>query len=494
MQTIRFPAIALLIFALVTACSDAVDPPTAADLSTGRQDPERGRAGGVVVCHKPERGGQLLEVSTSALDAHLGHGDYLARYEVDPLGEEAATFGRYRRIWQALDAVRAGRVERGERTSAACRITIEVARGEYTGSFDAGASSSLERFPLLVDVPDVTLRGALEMEVDQNGRATGEARHPDGITSLRPDRPITFQPVTEAIVLVVGHPGGTAGNGAVIEGFAFGAAPTETNSGGMAIISLRVERLVVRGNRFDRGLSTAGDFRATSAVVIHNYGKGLGVNCGFCMAGPGDYLAEGNRLVDGALGGLYVTAALAHLPFSIGAIPGVVVEPYELPGSAAVTARVLNNEVQGHLRKPIGFGLRILALGPSSSSVPQSTRVVVADNEFSRNTFGLIVDAGFPQAGTLRRGDVDVALRGNSISQSCQANLLVAFTRHTGALGTTVNPYLASSTYRLDLGGDLPWAEAWYSHPDGYGNTLMVGGAGVPPGQRVAYDPAKSCP
>ena len=199
------------------------------------------------------------------------------------------------------------------------------------------------------------------------------------------------------------------------------------------------------------------------------------------MAGPGDYLAEGNRLVDGALGGLYVTAALAHLPFSIGAIPGAVVEPYELPGSAAVTARVLNNEVQGHLRKPIGFGLRILAVGPSSSAVPQSTRVVVADNEFSRNTFGVIADAGFPQAGTLRQATSMWRLHGNYHFAKLSGEPAGRRSpRHTGALGTTVNPYLASSTYRLGLGGDVPWAEAWYSHPDGYGNTLVVDGADVP--------------
>ena len=494
MYSVRLSAAALLAAALLVACSDSSDWPSGPNLSAARLEPDLGGAGSVFICHQPKQGGHLLEVSASALAGHLRHGDYLTRYEIDPTAGEAPSIGRYRRIWQALDAARAGRLERGELTSAACRVRIVVAPGAYTGSFDPGASASLERFPLLVDVPDLTLSGALQMQLDQKGRATGEARHPDEVTLLHPDRPIAFMPVTEAMVLVVGHPGGSTGDGAVIEGFAFGAAPTETASGGMAIISLRVERLLIRGNRFNRGLSTAADLRASSAEVTQNYGHGLGLNCGFCLAGPGNYVAAGNRLIDGGLGGFYVSAALAHLPLSTGAIPTAVVEPYELPGAATVTAAILNNDVQGYLRKPIGFALRILGVGPSSSAVPQSTRVSVAGNDFARNTFGLIVDAGFPQNGTLRRGDIEVALHGNTISQSCQANLLVAFTRHTGALGTTVNPYLVNSTYRLELGGDLPWTEEWYSHLDGQGNTLVVDGAVVPPGASVAYDPAKICP
>ena len=82
----------------------------------------------------------------------------------------------------------------------------------------------------------------------------------------------------------------------------------------------------------------------------------------------------------------------------------------------------------------------------------------------------------------------------NRIAGSCQAPLLVAFTRHTGALGVTVNPYLVNSTFALALGGDVAWADAWYAHPDGLGNTLLVDGVLQPTGTRVAYDPARSCP
>jgi len=251
---------------------------------------------------------------------------------------------------------------------------------------------------------------------------------------------------------------------------------------------------VIRGNRFERGLTSATDLRASSARVAFNYGNSLGLNCGHCLAGPGRYLAIGNTLIDGGLGGIYVSAAVAPLPLSLGANAGAEVEPYVLPASASVDAALINNEIRGHQRLPIGFAVRVLALGPASATVPQSTRVFLGGNDLSENTFGVILDAGFPQGTALKKGDLDVTFRGNTIAGNCQTNLLVAFTRHTGALGTTSNPYLQNSTFDLRLGRDLAWANAWYSHPDGNGNTLVVDGATIANGQQVAYDPTELCP
>lgn len=446
-----------------------------------------------MVCHQAARHGQLLDISPAALGAHLRHGDYIARMTVDPAAPGAADGTWFARISDALDAARAVRIARNESESAACRITIEVAAGTFTGSFDPGVAPELERFPLLIDVPDVTLRGAFRMAVDGQGRATG-ASSSGASTMLTPDRPIEFLPNTEALIVVVGHPGGSHGDGAEIEGFSFQTPHTEGNSGGVGILSLRADRLLVRGNRFEPGLTSAVDLRATSARLTQNFSTGLGVNCGLCLAGPGDYVADGNRVLKGGLGGIYVSAVIDHMPFSLGAAPAAPVEPYVLPAAASVNAALVNNDIRDHVRRPIGFAVRVLALGPASSGVQQASHVVLHGNDMVGNTFGLILDAGFPQANTLRRGDMDVELHGNVIAASCQNNLLIAFTRHTGALGTTSNPYILNSTYRVDLGGDLPWAEAWYANPAGNGNTLIVDGAVVQPGANAAYDPARTCP
>lgn len=473
----------------LAACSEAGIAP---------EDPHLSRSGSasaqVVVCHQSAATAQPIGIAPAALDAHRAHGDHVARFVVDPATPHVGDGVHFTTITAAVLAAREVRVARDERETAGCRITIDVAPGVFTGSFDPGADAGLERFPLIIDVPDITLRGALRMQVDARGRATGEEAAPGEVTTLVPDRPLAFLPSTEAMIVVLGHPGASAGHGAVIEGLAFQSARSDGTDGGMGIISLRVRDLVIRGNRFEPGLSSAGDLRATSARVEHNFGTRLGVNCGFCLAGPGEYEAVGNRLLDGGIGGLYVTAVLQHLPFSLGAAPVTGVEPYVLPASAAVTAVIGNNHLRGHVRLPIGFGVRVLSLGPGSSTVAQSTIVTLEGNEVTGNTFNLIVDAGFPQANTLRRGDVDVTLAGNTIGGSCQNDLLVAFTRHTGALGTTSNPYLVGSTFRLDPGPDLSWGNAWYAHPDGYGNSLIVDGSVIQHGAYAAYDPSRACP
>lgn len=482
--------VAVLILLGLSGCSDAGESPVGPDLSASRHDRD---SRPIAVCHRAGRLSLPLRVPPPAMAAHLAHGDYVASMYVDPDAAESSDGVHFASISDALDAARAGRIARGENESAGCRITINVPAGTYLGSFDLGASAPTERLPLLVNVPDITLRGSFRMGVDGKGRATGENLDGGPGTLLVPDRPLVFMPITEALILVADNPAGFRGNNAVIEGLDFGSGREPGSNGGIGVIALRVEGLVLRGNRFEQGLTSASDLRASSGRVAFNYGEGLGTSCGHCLAGPGAYVATGNRLIDGGLGGIYVSAALAHLPFSLGANNGAEVEPYLLPAAAAVDATLLNNEIRGHRRLPIGFGVRILALGPSSAEVPQVSRVLLAGNELTGNTYGLIADAGFPQVGALQEGDLEVTLRHNTVSGNCQVNLLVAFTRHTGALGVTTNPYLQNSNYRLSLGGDLAWSDAWYSHPEGNGNTLVVDGATIANGQQVAYDPAKVC-
>jgi hypothetical protein len=50
-----------------------------------------------------------------------------------------------------------------------------------------------------------------------------------------------------------------------------------------------------------------------------------------------------------------------------------------------------------------------------------------------------------------------------------------------------------NSTFRLALGGDVSWSDAWYSHPAGFGNTLVVDGQTIENGSRQFYD-AAGCP
>lgn len=440
----------------------------------------------VAICHTPRALPTILNVAWQALPAHLAHGDYVTTLTVDQATTGADGL-HYRRITDALDAARVGRLNRGELQSAACRITIAVPKGIFSGTSEP-ASPDVERFPLVVDVPDITLRGATVMAIDGWHRPTGAAV--DSIeTVLAPLAPLPPSGgASTPIVLANGHPDGSAGNGLIVEGFVFQSGPNPpTNGAGQGVFSIRVSRLAIRGNRFERGFTESIDLRASSADVEQNHLAGTAGSCDICFAAPGQYRAVSNRLLAGGVPGI-TTSAVVGLPLPAG------VEAYPLPDSAEIWSEVLNNEVRDHLRTPAGVGIRVEALGTMAPNVRNTVHSLIEDNLIVNNRFGIMVHAGFPLAGTTLRGNTDVKLSGNFIKQSCQARLLVTFSRHQRTLGiNSVLPYLLNSTFSLSLGGDVRWDDVWFGHPAGFGNALIVDGNEIANGIRHFYS-ATSCP
>lgn len=476
-----------------TACTDVPNGPPAtgpglAAVSSGSEK--------AAVCHLSGSAARTLEISTNALPDHLGHGDYLARLVVEP-GNLAVGDGlHFARITDALEAARAVRVARGELRSAACRITIAVASGVFRGTAAETTDPSLEHFPLVVDVPDITLQGAFSMMADANGRATGQGT--DALaTTFAPVDPLPIVDVACAgglcsastpIIIANGHPGGSAGNGLTVEGFVFqsGYDGVDEHPAGQGVFAMRVDDLVIRGNRFEAGFSESIDLRATSAVVARNHLGGGGGTCDVCLAGPGVFQVTGNRLLAGGIPGI-LSAPVLLLP-----VPAPV-EQYVLPAASEITADVTNNEVRDHLRIPVGAGVRVTTVGRGAPDVHGTSRVRIHDNALVHNNFAVLIEAAFPVRNTALRGDAEVTLGGNVLQQSCQATLLVTFTRHTTALGLSNQPYLRNSTYNVALGGDVEWDDVWFSHPADLGNTLTVDGTEIATGSHVAYDATRSC-
>ena len=446
----------------------------------------------VMVCHMSGQSAHIIEISPAARDAHMAHGDHIARFVVDKSNAGVGDGIHFGRIGDAIAAARAVRVARDEQTTAACRITIAVAAGIYRGSVNESADPAIDHFPLVIDVPDVTLQGALEMQIDLSGRATGlgetEAGQEVASTIVPSPALVSQNLLSEPILVVNGHPNGFQGNGAIIEGLVFqsGHVGVDASFGGVAIFSLRVRDLVVRGNRFEAEFSQSVDLRASSAHVDRNHLSGTEDTCDLCFAGPGDYEATGNRLLAGGIPGILITPAIL-LP-----VPSMI-EQYVLPASATVTASIVNNEVRNHLRKPVGVGIRVGAIGNGAPNVVGLARVEARDNLLVSNTFAMIVEAAFPVKNTLLKGDIELTLHGNTFVTSCQNHLLVSLSRHTTGLGLTNFPYLQNSSYTLTLGGDIAWEDVWYSHPSGFGNTLTVDGVVIPNGSRNAYDGARTC-
>ncbi len=444
----------------------------------------------VSVCHVDGSTGTITEIQLADLPEHKRHGDYVTTLVVDRLSTVGDSI-HFTRVTDAVSVAREGRIVRGELTKAACRISILVAPGTFKGSVAESTDPTFERYPIVIDVPDITLKGSMVMQVDAAGRATGVAQTGD-VTTLTASPVLNFDLTTllsDPMVVVNGHPQGARGDGAVIEGFFFqtGRVAADTTTGGQGVLSLRVTGLVVRGNRFEGGFTETLDLRATSALVERNYLSGRGNTCDICLAGPGEYIARDNRLA--GPGGI---PGIVSVPATLIPVPSMV-EQWTLPAAATVTATITNNEVRNHLARPVGVGIRLGAMGIGAPTVVSTSKVTVTGNTLVNNTFGMLIEAAFPVASGSLRGDIEATTSGNTILQSCQNILLVSFSRHTTGLGLTNQPYLRNSTYNLKFGSDISWDNAWYANPAGFGNTLMVNDAAIASGTKQSYDGSKSC-
>ena len=461
--------------ALMAACSGdtptapEADPPSLAQAITGTFS----------ICHTTgAAGGSIIQVTAAELAAHQRHGDYVTRVFVSHAADQPSDAAHFRRIVDAVDAARAVRSSHHELQSAPCRITIVVAAGVYRGTDEfANTSKNLEHFPYVIDMPDITLRGALVMALDASGRATG-ASSTHETTTLAPIRALSDVDGGGGLFFVVGDPTGSAGNGFTLEGFALrsGRAPGP-DAVGTGLLSFDVRNLIIRGNRLEGFFETI-DLRGSSGLVKANHLKDGG-QCDICIAGPGTYRVADNRLLAGGTHGIFTS-------------PAINTEP-EVPTTSEVVADISNNVVRDHRKEPISAGIRVGAVGLGAPNIRGTSHIHVRDNLLVNNNFGLMIDALFPRPGTELKGDVDLNASGNVVRQSCQAPLFVAFARHTTALAGDGLPYLLNSTYRLSLGGDLRFSDAWFSNPKGLGNTLRVNGRLIAHTTRQFFDPT-TCP
>ena len=223
-RTLLFIGGVIASLAIGSACADRPTEPTAAVSRVTSSSALGARADGagqekVAICHFSGEGARIVSVALPALDAHVEHDDYVAGLVVDKRYVGVADGIHFGRIGDAIAAARASRLAHGELETAACRITIAVGPGVFAGAATPNADPASELFPLVLDVPDVTLTGSFVMQLDGRDRATGAAYGAEA-TVIAPSSPL---PVTANVSLPVfvvnGHPAGSKGNGVVIEGF-----------------------------------------------------------------------------------------------------------------------------------------------------------------------------------------------------------------------------------------------------------------------------------
>ncbi|HUQ19336.1 MAG TPA: hypothetical protein VM099_06950, partial [Gemmatimonadaceae bacterium] len=461
----------VLACAVVVACNETTSP-------TGES---------LTICQMMGPTGMMVNIRESQLEEHLARGDYVTSLSVSK-GSTSGDGIHFSRITDALAAARAGRMSRGETTISACRITITVAAGTYTGSVSATSGSDVEVLPLTIDVPDITLLGAFQMPLNDKGRPTGNAGAPGapvttitanpGLVSIKTGN--ALDKYAEPLIVINAHPNGPRGDGAIIQGFVLQSGnPEDAVVGGNAVWAMRARGIVVQGNQIEGGFSEPVEMRSAVGRVERNLLIGKGGSCSICMFGPGDYRVIANRQVGLSTGRLGVLI----FPTIFTAVPPNV-EQLVLPSEALVTATVTNNELRNHQEVPFGIGVRVAAIGPGAPDVVGMANVIAENNDLSDNRWGFVVEGGFVVANTAQRGSTNVTLRGNTLARSCQAGVLIALNSQGNAIAASPGPTVKNSSFTIDLGQDINWADTWYSHPSGSGSTLMVDGKPVENGKR----------
>lgn len=448
--------------------------------------------GKIDVCHRTGNGAHTLQVAAPAWPAHRAHGDYPTTLIVDPAASNDDLFA-YPRLTRAVQVADSIRRVNNERTVGACRITIDVAAGSWQGGYTS-ASSALERFPLAIVVPDITLQGALALATDAEGRAQESA----GDTHASRLVPDANAPRGSAVVLVSSDAAGFVAHRTSIRGFHWIAG---SNTQLAAIGAQRVTGLSVAGNLFEGTFSGALDARGIDARVSGNVVRGHAA-CGFCLAGPGRFEVVENRLEAGAFVGVFVAAAVERAGFPLGTNPLNLSVPDDVvPTAPRVDATVTHNLMTGYTLQQAGLGaaVRVVSFSPSPllSARAQSVSARVQDNEFARVTFGVIVDANLLASDGSITGSTttDLILARNRATQVCRAPLVLAFSRVSQLVAPAPTfPYVAHSTLRITSDAGVVPSNAWRDHPAGLGNTLSFNGVPLAEGRVVPSPlPPPSC-
>ncbi len=410
----------------------------------------------------------------------------------------------FKRITDALTKVRDIRSQDDDLESAKKKIVIDVGPGVYTGSYDEAtlnANPDFEVLPLLVNMPNIEIRGSSQI-IPEDGLPSGSVVNGTE-TRVQANPPLG---PNQLVMLVVPTSDGMAGNQVTFEGIVFEGNRPPPGGIGNTVVFDRVADFDFHGN-IVRGGGNVGLFAiASTGQITANYITGNG--CGACITAA-TVSFTGNRSVGNGAAGLLVNGAAEELPHDLGRYGGMfAVRPFRDTIFDTAVVEVSGNDLSNTNRSPLfSTGFRCFTFGPTRPLDQPSANVVVNvhGNTIKNNSFGVVIDAGFPRR--LRPdGTPTVPLQGtfrgnfenNDVSDNIQTPALITFTRNTAALvPSELNrfKYLHDSTFELTYtGGQLDGY--WFDHPfvdpfDGtvLNNTLTVNGVTIPPPARFVPFP-----
>ena len=399
-------------------------------------------------------------------------------------GGNGSNHAPYRRITDAVNTARV--IWQADNTA---KIEIRVEPGTYAGSY-SNTNPNKENLPIVLDIPDLKLKGSTSLLIDAGGLPTGEFE-PGKNTLLIAQPPLA---ANQSLVIIAPTSPVLTGRGVEVSKFSFNLGNITTPSPGSSGISARgVQGFTIRNNHATGGGVGGIDTRGSSGEIRGNYATM--VSCGICVgagnaSSPANVIVRGNRSVNNQNAGVILHGG--------NSFPGEVFDK--------LSAVVEGNDFSDSNTNPmLAVGVRVLVSKhePPSTATFGSVTATISNNRISNNSFGFTIAAGFPYrtfAGApdprLFNGTLDLTLEDNEVVGNVLAPALISFTRSS----TTITPselaqwkYLEHSTYNIaDPDGEL--TGYWFDHPvtdpiDGRTlyNVLRINGAVIPNGRYVPF-------
>lgn len=331
------------------------------------------------------------------------------------------------------DAIDSARHQAGPNT----QVVIDIAPGEY-----------MIESTLHIDFP-VEIKGAvvpvLDLSLDQ---------WPTGGVQADTETKLIAQECN--IVDDIGLPLIMIGNemGHVVRDVSIRNLVLQGTSPECPVLQIHRTQNVLIANNIVLGEAQAGiDVAASSGIISGNYVASMD-NCGICVAAgttssPADVTITDNRSENNNAGGLLLVGSTFPLA----------------QHGDQLDANVLHNDLSLNTgAAALGFGLRIIALGPelSSSQIGGRVSAQINDNRIADNLRDFMFDAGFTARnirpnGCDKRdftGQFDLSLRANTFPDGRPPTSLVTFTRGQVVTKPDKNPfskwhYLHGATFTI---------------------------------------------
>jgi hypothetical protein len=383
----------------------------------------------------------------------------------NPLPGDGSPGNPFQTITQALNKAR---VDRGIKQEP---IIILVAPGNYFGTYTRPVPRKLEALPLLLDIPNLLLRGATTLTLDSQGVPSGIVKGTS--TSLRASPALSD---SNQFLLLIGPTSSTGlpvsrvtVAALILDG---GSAAPELDGAGVGVD--RAQGFEILGNVM-RGAFFGVVARASTGVIGENLMTPLTIGSnleGGNQTSRASYVFTQNSAVRNSLGGVIL--------FGDGQLNRWDPNLLEIPSGTTFDtsfASVSGNDLSQNSDPHISFGMRCSqhVFSPDLAATPTSQLTLsVTGNRISKNSFGIIVDAGpiFRFFGHPFESTLEGTFQNNNIDQNTRSPALITFTDISAALAQKkkLSPevltlqYLQNSTFRLlDSDGELNGF--WFDNP-----------------------------